>query len=149
MRTPILCLLALTLAGCVGGQDASRPLNDLNSSSISLAHQLTKRRSPPSAFDVTAFTDLALQGRSMRNARVRVPALLTLTGGQASLRDAGGKAAVPVDVSHLEPDEKAWLQANCTSSCQTEILGIVQVPPGSGRFYVEAYYLGSRPAQPG
>ena len=117
-----------------------------------IGHRARKRSMSADAFRPTDLVTLALDGRGMRNAPVRVRALLTPAPGErVTMRDPGGRrgAAVVANIRNLEPSEKDWIASNCATSCEAEILGVVQAPLGTSTFYVDAYFLGNAPPQPG
>lgn len=142
-------LSLLTLTSCAPGAGYSGPLaGGLDGGGA--GHRVRKRGMDVADFRETDLVTLALDGRSMRNAPVRVRGVLSAdSADRVTLRDSGGRARVAANVRNLEPAEKRWIAANCASPCDAEILGVVQAPLGTSTFYIDAYYLGNTLAGPG
>jgi hypothetical protein len=109
-----------------------------------------KRTVSPADFMPAPFAALAANGREMRNRPVRVRALIEPDPpARATLRDPAGAtpARIAADVRGLEPEEQAWIAANCAGAapCEAELLGYVQAPLGTDEFYLDAYFLAGRP----
>jgi hypothetical protein len=153
MRALVVASLALPLLLASGGCAPNAGLGvsgGLDGGGI--GHRARKRSMSAEAFRPTGLVTLALDGRSMRNAPVRVRGLLSPASGErVTLRDPGGQrgAAVIANIRNLEPAEKEWIASRCAASCEAEILGVVQAPLGTSTFYIDAYFLGDMLPQPG
>lgn len=143
-----LLLLATATTACAPGAGYSGNLGAVDGGGA--GHRVRKRATDVAAFRETDLVTLALDGRTMRNAQVRVRGQLYADSpDRVTLRDSGGRARVAANVRNLEPAEKQWIAANCASPCDAEILGVVQAPLGTSTFYIDAYFLGNTLPQPG
>lgn len=158
MRALVVCVLALPLLA--GGCASSTGFDDGGVSSLgggTFQQRVRKRAADPADFRPIDFAALAAEGREMRNEAVRVRGLLDRRPGAGfTIRDPANRtsATVPVDLRALEPAERQSIAERCTgggsggAGCEAEILGYVQAPLGTDRFYLEAYFLDDRPAPP-
>lgn len=153
---PVLAVALLPLLA--GGCASSTGFDDGGVSSLgggTFQQRVRKRAADLADFRRIDFAALAAEGREMRNEAVRVRGLLDRRPGAGfTIRDPANRtsATVPVDVRALEPAERQSIAERCTGAasarCETEILGYVQAPLGTDRFYLEAYFLEDRPAAP-
>lgn len=138
--------LAIVLSGC---QTAMEAMVDPSAAGqrlgTDMARSIRRSSTDVSEFKPISFRDLTLDAKNMRNMEVAVQVRATVHGDLAILRDPNSKSAstITAKIDGLSREERGWLVDNCAESCNTEVLGVVQVSPGRNAVGLDVYHLRS------